>query len=199
MSGQEPPAPRPYVQRERVKILEDLNSACRSRGLSYVLIGGHAVIARGYARTTQDLDLVVPTAEREAWRELLLLLGYKVYHEQSGFIQLSAAEPGQWPIDVMVVDGSTFSSLQTDAEPIRLGAEEAPVASVMHLIFMKLHSMKTGPGDRVAKDLADVLELLRLRNLDPRSGEFEAICKKYADGDIHERIVQFWRQGRPDS
>ena len=68
-------------------------------------------------------------------------------------------------------------------------------ASVTHLIFMKLHSMKTGPAERAAKDLADVLELLRLRNLDPRSAEFQAMCEKYANREIHERIIEFWGEG----
>lgn len=178
-----------------MKILEDLNSACRTRGLSYVLVGGHAIIARGYARTTRDLDLAVPVTQRDAWREVFVSLGYKVYHEQSGFLQLSVPDIGHWPVDVMVVDDSTFSRLQNDADSIRLGSEAAPVASVTHLVFMKLHSMKTGPTERFAKDLADILELLRLRKLDPRSAEFRAMCEKYANREIHERIVQFWGGG----
>jgi hypothetical protein len=57
---------------------------------------------------------------------------------------------------------------------------------------MKLHSMKTGPRKRFAKDLADVLELLRLRKLDPRSSELHAMCETYASREIHERVVEFW-------
>jgi hypothetical protein len=100
---------------------------------------------------------------------------------------------------VMIVDGATFSKLEAEAEPIRLGGEEAPVASITHLIFMKLHSMKTGPEERAAKDLDDILELLRLRRLDPRSSEFREMCEKYASGEIHERIIEFWGKGSPSS
>jgi len=175
-----------------MKILEDLNSACRTRGLSYVLVGGHAIVARGYARTTRDLDLAVPAAQRDAWRDVFLQLGYTVYHEQAGFMQFTVPDLGGWPVDLMVVDSTTFSGLEAESESIRLGGEAVPVASVTHLIFMKLHSMKTGPTDRFAKDLADVLELLRLMKLDPRSPEFQAMCEKYGDEDVQERITEFW-------
>jgi hypothetical protein len=118
-----------------------------------------------------------------------------LFHEQSGFLQLTAPDLGQWPVDLMVVDGSTFSRLQAEAESIQLGGETAPVASVTHLILMKLHAMKTGPIERRAKDLADLIELLRLRDLDPRSAEFRAMCEKYADREIHERTIEFWGEG----
>ncbi len=182
-----------------MKILEDLNSACRSRGLRYVLIGGHAIIARGYARTTRDLDLAVPASQRDAWKDVFLLLGYTVYHEELGFIQFTVPDLGHWPIDIMVVDGATFSKLESAAESMPLGAEAAPVASVTHLICMKLHSMKCGPRERIAKDLTDVLELLRLSGLDPRTTEFQAMCEKYADGETHGRIVELWGKGSSDS
>jgi hypothetical protein len=175
-----------------MKILADVNSACRTRGLSYVLVGGHAIVARGYARTTLGLDLAVPAAQRDAWRDVFLRLGYTMYHEQAGFMQFTVPDLGGWPVDVMVVDASTFSGLDAESESFRLGGEAVPVASVTHLIFMKLHTMKTGPTDRFAKDLADVLELLRLLKLDPRSPEFHAMCEKYADKEIHGRIVEFW-------
>jgi hypothetical protein len=141
--------------------------------------------------------LAVPAPQRGAWREVFLLLGYKMYHEQAGFMQFSVPDLGHWPVDVMVVDDSTFARLEADAESIRLGSEAAPVASVTHLVLMKLHSMKTGPTERFAKDLADILELLRLRKLDPRSAEFQAMCERYADREIHERIIQFWGEGSP--
>ena len=81
-----------------MKILQELNSECRIQGLSYVLIGGHAIVARGYGRTTRDLDL------------------------------------------------------------------------------------------------ADLLELLRLRGLEVGSAEFRGMCEKYADGEIHERIIGFLKK-----
>ncbi len=114
-------------------------------------------------------------------------------------MQFTSPDLGSWPVDVLVVDDSTFSRLEAEAESIKFGGEAAPVASVKHLIFMKLHTMKTGPKERLAKDLTDVLELLRLRNLDPRSAEFQAMCDKYANKEIHERIVEFWGKGSSSS
>ena len=177
-----------------MKILQELNSECRIQGLSYVLIGGHAIVARGYGRTTRDLDLAVPESLRQRWKDFFLRMGYTVYHEQSGFIQFTAPDLGEWPVDLMIVDGATFSRLEAEATPIRLGDGTAPVASVTHLILMKLHSLKTGHPDRFAKDLADLLELLRLRGLEVGSAEFLGMCEKYADGEIHERIIGFLKK-----
>jgi len=47
-----------------------------------------------------------------------------------------------------------------------------------------------------AGDLADLLELLRLRDLDPRGTEFQQLCERYADREIRERIIQFWGERR---
>ena len=49
----------PYAREPQV---EDLARICRSlneAGARYLLIGGFAVIARGGARTTKDIDLLV--------------------------------------------------------------------------------------------------------------------------------------------
>ena len=173
-----------------MKILETLNAACKEQGLAYVIVGGHAVAARGYARTTHDLDLAVPAAQRDQWRQVFLQMGYKVYHEQSAFMQFSVPDLGCWPVDLMLLDDVTFAKVRGNADVIQLGAEKAPVASVLHLIFMKLHTLKTGPAERFARDLADILELLKLQGLSPEDSAFRDMCEKYATLEIHERIVQ---------
>jgi hypothetical protein len=44
-----------------------LNEAAGSRGLTFLVIGGHAVIAHGFVRGTEDADIVVCKDDRAAW------------------------------------------------------------------------------------------------------------------------------------
>ncbi|MGH7952149.1 MAG: hypothetical protein ACREFE_09550, partial [Limisphaerales bacterium] len=39
--------------------------------IPFLIIGGHAVHAYGYVRTTDDLDLIVPGGQRAQWSKLL--------------------------------------------------------------------------------------------------------------------------------
>ncbi len=45
-------------------------------GIEYVVIGGHAVIAHGYVRTTTDLDLLIATSAENADRMLTVMLRF---------------------------------------------------------------------------------------------------------------------------
>ncbi|MFZ4695667.1 MAG: hypothetical protein ACOYMV_11125, partial [Verrucomicrobiia bacterium] len=67
--------------------IERLNREARSRGLNFLLIGGHAVNAHGYVRTTFDVDLLIADSQRSAWKILLTELGYTVRHEVDAFVQ----------------------------------------------------------------------------------------------------------------
>ncbi len=44
--------------------------------VEYVVLGGHAVIAHGYLRTTGDIDIFVAPSEENAWRLVRALTRY---------------------------------------------------------------------------------------------------------------------------
>ncbi len=60
---------------------------------------------------------------------------------------------------------------------------------------MKLHTLKTGPAERFARDLADILELLKIQGLSPRDTAFRDMCEKYATLEVHERIIRICGKG----
>ena len=177
-----------------MQIISTLNSICSACNLRYVVIGGHAVNVRGYGRTTRDLDLVCPADSREIWKKEIVALGYKLFHEQKAFMQFSIPEPGYWPLDVMLVSSETFEKLWDGADEMDMGGTIAKIAAVIHLIPMKLHALKSGPSERWPKDIADILELLRLESMDIDSSEFKQLCEKYANMDVYERISQFQKK-----
>jgi hypothetical protein len=47
-----------------MNIFESLRKEASEAGLDWLVIGGHAAIAYGFARTTSDLDLLVRKTDR---------------------------------------------------------------------------------------------------------------------------------------
>jgi hypothetical protein len=70
-----------------MEVLKRIAKTAGERGLSFVVVGGHALNAWGLSRQTCDLDLMVPENEREAWKDMLRELGYPTPLQQEAFIQ----------------------------------------------------------------------------------------------------------------
>lgn len=174
-----------------MQIIATLNAISGHRALRYLVIGGHAINARGFGRTTKDLDIVVPLDTRSVWKEEIVKLGYSLFHEESGFMQFSVPDLEYWPLNIMLVNSETFEKLWEAGDEIDLGGTTARIASVMHLIPMKLHTPKGSAEERWPKDIADILELSRLEGLDLQSPEFRQLCERYGTIQIYERILQF--------
>lgn len=52
-------------------------AAAQSYSIPFLLGGGHAVIAHGFARSTFDLDLIARQTDREKWLQLARSAGYE--------------------------------------------------------------------------------------------------------------------------
>jgi hypothetical protein len=55
--------------------LLDLLARLQSEGVAYVLVGGHAVRLNGFARTTEDIDILLPSS-LENGRRVIRALSY---------------------------------------------------------------------------------------------------------------------------
>ena len=96
-------------------LFEFLRRISDERRLQLVVIGGHAVNALGYSRTTFDLDLLIRKEDRAPWQAAFHELGYSVFRETESFVQLAPPLKGMWPIDLMLVNEATFSGIRADA------------------------------------------------------------------------------------
>ena len=147
-------------------------------GVDFIVVGGLAVAAHGYGRTTQDLDLVIdfdPENVRDAFRALTVL-GYRprVPVTAEGFCD--PVRRGRWiaekgmtvlnfhsdvhretPIDVFVTEPFDFR----EEHRLALAEELAPGVVVRIVRLSTLIRMKQAAGR--AQDLADIAEL-RLAN-----------------------------------
>lgn len=151
------------------RVIEALNQA----DVSYVVVGGLAVVLHGHARLTVDLDLVVDLEPTEARKAVDTLLGLGLEPAQPvdahGFAD--AATRDRWVadkdmqvlslrdpsdvirrVDLFVRSPIVFGALDTRAVTMKLGSTDVRVAAIPDLIAMKREA-----GRPV--DLADIEEL----------------------------------------
>lgn len=134
--------------------------------VEYVVVGGYAVIAHGFPRTTGDIDILVqPTAENAA-RVVRALVGYGFVNkefEEADFTTtpnfLSFSKEDVW-IDLMTqLLGVTFAECATDALVVEMAG-----VPVRYINLAALRKAKAATGR--PQDLQD------LENLPPTDFTF---------------------------
>jgi len=175
--------------RMTLELIERLSGEAGKRGLEFLLIGGHAVNAHGYERTTLDFDFMVPSADLVAWKDVMSFLGYQPIHETKAFAQFEPVDGDGFRIDLMLVDAPTFVKLMAGSEVRTYGGCEIRVAGVLHLIALKLHATRTWDRAVQGKDFYDILNLIRIHRIDIASPDFQTILNRYATPSIKERLL----------
>jgi hypothetical protein len=146
--------------------LAQITGDLKEHGIDYMVIGAVALMAHGYPRLTEDIDLVLTPDGLEAFHRELIGLGYvpafpgakkRLRSTKDGII-IEVMTSGEYPGDgkpkpVSIPEPSTAS---TEIDGIRIVTFEK-------LIELKLASGMTAT-DRL-KDLADVQELIKIRGL----------------------------------
>jgi hypothetical protein len=146
--------------------LAQLASDLRRQGIDYMVIGAVALLAHGYPRFTEDIDLVLTTEGLEAFHRNLIGVGYlpafqgarkKLRTTREG-VSIEVLTSGDYPGDgrPKPVSFPVPADASIEVEGVR-------VATLEKLVELKLASGMTAP-DRL-KDLADVQELIKLRGL----------------------------------
>lgn len=149
------------------KTLARLSNDLEEHGISYAVIGAVALLAHGYPRFTEDIDLVMTAEGLEKFHEELVGLGYvpafpgarKRLKSTEDGVSIEVMTTGEYPGDgkpkpVSMPEPTTAS---TEIDGIRF-------VTLEKLIELKLASGMSAP-DRL-KDLADVQELIKIRKLD---------------------------------
>lgn len=178
-----------------MNLFESIEQLAKQKGLSFVVIGGLAVIEHGYPRTTTDFDLLVVTDSREPWHELLLSLGYKLTNEKGTFRQYAAGEIGPMPVDLMFVNKPTFAGIQSAARTVTIEGARLPFVSLEHLLMLKLHALKYSHLGRFLKDFDDVIRLVEVNKIDLRSPLIRDLFLKYGNADLYGKICRAGEAG----
>lgn len=139
-------------------IFDPILQALESAGVRYVVVGGVAVVLRGHARLTADLDVVIELTSESAEAALTALgaIGLRPtlpvraadfadaeirrgWIRDKGMRVFSLHDP-QNPfrhVDLFVEYPLPFEDLWTSATRVAIGDLSVPVASIDHLIAMK--------------------------------------------------------------
>lgn len=159
------------------KTLARLSKDLESHGIDYAVIGAAALLAHGYPRLTEDIDLLMTPAGLQKFHDELVGLGY------------APSFPGAKKRLRSTVDGVSIEVMTTgeypgDGKPKPVSMPEPMAASVeidgINFVSLeKLIELKLASGISAAhrlKDLADVQELIKIRKLD---AEFAAKLDPY--------------------
>ncbi len=147
--------------------LAQLSADLGRHGIDYMVIGAVALMAYGYPRFTEDIDLVMTAEGLEKFHEELIGPG-DVPAFQGSRKKLRATRDGV-PVEVIISgeypgDGKPKPVSFPVPSASSVEIEGVRVVTLEKLLELKLASGMTAP-DRL-KDLADVQELIKIRGLD---------------------------------
>ncbi len=129
--------------------------------LDYAVIGAMALVAHGYRRFTEDVDILLNSESLELFRERLLGLGYlptfpearKSFRDTSTGVKVEVMTAGEYP-----GDGKPKAVVFPDPREARVEKDGLWIIALEKLIELKLASGLSAPHR--LKDLADVQELI---------------------------------------
>jgi len=138
----------------------------REHDIDYVVIGALALLAYGYPRFTEDIDVVVTPEGLRRFHEELVGLGYQPAFE--GARKRLRSSVGNTPIELIAAgefpgDGKPKPVAFPKPADTMVEIDGVKFPTLEKLIELKLASGMTAP-DRL-KDLADVQELIKVRRL----------------------------------
>ena len=145
-------------------------------GVGWALVGGFAVSARCEPRFTRDVDVAVVVADDAAAEDLvrrLLALGYALettveqeYLDRMAAVRLRAPLPGGVLTDVLLASSGIEREIVADADRIEVMAGlELPVATVAHLVVMKLLARDDASRPQDAADLVALRQVITQADL----------------------------------
>jgi len=147
--------------------LARLSSDLEDHGINYMVIGAVALLAHGYPRFSEDIDLVM-TQE-----------GLEKFHAELVGVRYVPAFPGARKKLRLTRDGISIEVMTTgeypgDGKPKPVSMPDPATASteiggIRYVTFEKLVELKLACGISAPhrlKDLADVQELIKIKKLD---------------------------------
>jgi hypothetical protein len=149
------------------KTLERLSKDLDERGIDYMVIGAVALLAHGYPRFTEDIDLVMTADGLNKFHDELIGLGYtpafpgarKRLRSTRDGVSIEVMTTGEYP-----GDGRPKPVSMPDPAEASTAIDGVRFVTLEKLIELKLAS-GISAADRL-KDLADVQELIKIRKLD---------------------------------
>jgi hypothetical protein len=167
-----------------------ISDLTKQEGVSCILIGGFAVNYYRVTRQTADVDFMITKSDFEKILSHLEKVGYKNISDYDNFAQLESSKLSLMDVDFMFVDQSTLDKILKESKQIKIAQQDFLVPSLLHLIALKLHSIKYNEKNRLLRDLPDIINLIKINSVDVNSEEFKQICGKYGTDKIYSKIKE---------
>ncbi|PYP84800.1 MAG: hypothetical protein DMF61_18645 [Blastocatellia bacterium AA13] len=169
------------------RTVERLAKDLESHGIDYMIIGAIALIAHGYPRFTEDVDLVMTPEALDTFHRELIGLGYipkflnskKKLKSTADGVSIEIITTGEYPGDGLPKPVSFPNPADASME-----IDGVRVVTLDRLIELKLASGMTAPHR--LRDLADVQELIKIHKLDE---EFANRLNPF----VREKYIELWR------
>jgi hypothetical protein len=152
-------------QSEVDKALLALTERLRAEQIPYAIVGAMALNAYGYRRVTEDVDVLLTAEGLARFKERYLGRGYmerfagsKGLRDTENSVAIDVVLAGDFP-----GDGKPKPVSFPDPAACAEQGEKVALVPITMLVELKLASGMTAPHR--LKDLADVLELIRARDL----------------------------------
>lgn len=173
--------------------LERLVDRLTELEIPYAIVGGLSLNAYGYQRTTDDVDVLLRPEGLESFKQACLGRGYvekfpgsKGLRDATQNVKINVVLTGEYP-----GDGKAKPVAFPDPAREAVRGERFALLPLPTLLELKLASGMTAPHR--LRDLADVIELIRVNALDE---ELTASLDPY----VQEKYRELWRaaQGTVD-
>jgi predicted nucleotidyltransferase len=171
-----------------MRLFQEIAEATKKAHLPFLIIGGYAVMAHGFVRATEDLDLLAQRSERQQWRQLLEEMGFSVHNEAATFLQFNPPPQARLPVDLMFVADDVFERMRVDAQKLSLEGTQFGVVSLLQLIALKCHAIQHSKKLRVLKDTEDLIRLIAINRLDLNEPELRATIIKHGNQEFYEKL-----------
>lgn len=168
------------------KTLAELASKLDKEGISYALVGAMALDYHGFARVTQNIDLIMTLEHLRRFREVSVALGYppafpganKHYQDIASGVRIDVIIAGEYP-----GDGQPKPIAFPDPSGSHQVIDAVRVVKLTKLIELKLAS-RLSAAHRIC-DLGDVQKLIEFANL-PRDLEHSL------DLSVRSEYLRLW-------
>ncbi len=147
--------------------LRNITKDLENRGIDYSVIGAVALNQHGYRRFTEDIDLLLTREGLEKFQNELVGLGYRPAFEGATKKFRTTAEN----VTVEIITSGEYPG-DGKEKPVRFEnplEDQVEIDGVKTLSLEKLIELKLASGMTALhrlKDLADVQEIIKLKNLD---------------------------------
>lgn len=168
------------------KTMRSLARRLSEEGIDYAVAGGMALLLHGYRRETVDVDFLLTADGRNALEDKLVGLGYMQrfpgarnrFRDTATNVEIDLIISGEYP-----GDGKPKPVAFPNPNQVYVEMDGIRVLTLEKLIELKLASGMTAPHR--LRDLADVQELIKLKQLDSEFG-------RQLDPYVQPKYLELW-------